>query len=130
MRLLDAENYGIINILELDDFAGPDGLQMTLEAFVSNQSTLPIVGNSIVALPQSASRLELEMTPLLVWVDDCPENNVEYSIWASTLGVHVVQLLSTQEAKDWIEENLGNYPSPKVLNLSSITTGTTSEWFS
>jgi len=46
--------------------------------------------------------------PLLVWVDDIPANNTGLVLYARQLGIQVVQLLSTAEAKTWIEENSGN----------------------
>ena len=46
--------------------------------------------------------------PLLVWVDDIPANNTGLVLYARQLGIQVVQLLSTAEAKTWIEDNAGN----------------------
>jgi hypothetical protein len=45
--------------------------------------------------------------PLIVWVDDCPENNTIEVSFARTKGITVLELTSTALAKAWIEANHG-----------------------
>jgi len=44
-------------------------------------------------------------TPLIVWVDDRPQNNRHLVEFAQSEGVHVIELESTALAKAWIEAN-------------------------
>jgi len=48
-------------------------------------------------------------TPLLVWIDDRPENNAYASAQARRMGVHVTKITSTAMAKAWIDANLCKY---------------------
>ncbi|KAF9551401.1 hypothetical protein CPC08DRAFT_715088 [Agrocybe pediades] len=43
--------------------------------------------------------------PLLIWIDDCPNNNKYEAAVATQMGVQVIQLKSTALAKAWIEDN-------------------------
>lgn len=46
-------------------------------------------------------------TPLLVWIDDQPEN-IDYEVAkAQAMGIFVVQLPSTSVAKAWVKANAG-----------------------
>lgn len=53
--------------------------------------------------------MEISITsPLLVWVDDNPRNNERFFEDAKTLGIdNIERLLSTGEAKSWIDTHLG-----------------------
>jgi hypothetical protein len=45
--------------------------------------------------------------PLLVWIDDRPENNYLEVEQATIKGIQVIELPSTAAAKAWVEENEG-----------------------
>ncbi|KAG6873994.1 hypothetical protein C0995_007950 [Termitomyces sp. Mi166 len=45
--------------------------------------------------------------PLLVWVDDRPENNIEEVRFAREANVYVLEFSSTALLKAWMEENEG-----------------------
>jgi hypothetical protein len=48
-------------------------------------------------------------SPLLVWVDDNPSNNTRFFKDAKKLGIENIELLlSSGEAKTWIDAHLGN----------------------
>lgn len=56
-------------------------------------------------------------TPLLVWIDDCPEN-IAYEVGkAEKLGIMVIQLSSTAIAKAWVEENLGMDKTECIIRI-------------
>ena len=81
---LDEYDTGRVSITVLDDFAG--------------------IGSLIAKLVAYSPRSWL---PLIVWVDDRPENNQSYVLAARKAGLKVVEFTSTAEAKVWIDENLG-----------------------
>jgi len=45
-------------------------------------------------------------TPLLVWIDDRPENNAYEVAQARGMGIYVIEMMSTAMAKAWIDANL------------------------
>ncbi|KAG6916490.1 hypothetical protein DXG01_006616 [Tephrocybe rancida] len=53
--------------------------------------------------------------PLVLWVDDHPENNKDLVIHARSVGVNVVELPSTSSAVSFINRNIGR-PGPAPLN--------------
>jgi len=57
--------------------------------------------------PSSTPGAQPLQTPLLVWIDDRPENNVYEVAQARSMGVFVIELLSTSVAKAWVEANSG-----------------------
>ena len=57
--------------------------------------------------PSSTPGAQPLQTPLLVWIDDRPENNVCEVARARSMGVFVIELLSTSVAKAWVEANSG-----------------------
>ena len=54
-------------------------------------------------------------TPLLVWIDDRPENN-EYEVaQARGMGIYVIEMTSTAMAKAWVDANLCKFTHPLTL---------------
>lgn len=47
-------------------------------------------------------------TPLLVWIDDNPDNNAYEVGQAKMAGIMVIELASTAIAKAWVEANSGS----------------------
>jgi hypothetical protein len=45
--------------------------------------------------------------PLLLWIDDEPENVIHSMRYAESLGVYVISITSTASAKNWIDTNSG-----------------------
>ena len=84
--LLRLDEYGIgsVSISTLDEFAG--------------------TGSFIGKMASYSPHFWL---PLIVWVDDNPDNNTAYVKWALEAGIKIFQFKSTAEAKEWIDENLG-----------------------
>jgi len=61
-----------------------------------------------LASPKIVRDFELKSqlrAPLLVWVDDNPDNNQYEAATALNMGIQVIQLTSTALAKAWIEDN-------------------------
>lgn len=106
---LDPNSSGVVNIITVDDFAEPDGLRMSLREFIEEQSISSSQQSFLT--PHSSAPKESPRTPLLVWIDDCPENNVEGVQWACWQGISVMQKVSAAEAKEWIDENIGIFAS-------------------
>jgi hypothetical protein len=104
---LDEYNIGGVNVKVLDDFAGRESLQIKIAAYLSEASTADGAITPSSPIPLVSPRAPTLPIPLLVWVDDQPEN-VEFEVqYAKDLGIHVLQLTSTGEAKLWIDQNLG-----------------------
>ncbi len=91
---LDEYKIGGVNVRVLDDFAGLESLQVRIAEYLS-QATTNIPGNNS-ELP----------TPLLMWVDDSPNNVSGYVDSARDMGIHVLQFTSTGEAKFWIDQRV------------------------
>ena len=51
-------------------------------------------------------------TPLLVWIDDRPDNNVYEVTQARGMGIYVVEMTSTAMAKAWVDANLCKFTLP------------------
>ena len=45
-------------------------------------------------------------TPLLVWIDDNPENNAYEVAQARGMDIYVIEMTSTATAKSWVDTNL------------------------
>lgn len=77
-----------------------------LWSLTSFQGEYPSQDSKIPSFFQEAPQSQLRV-PLLVWVDDRPENNA-YEIWrAREMGIQVIELPSTAAAKVWVDENAG-----------------------
>jgi len=126
---LDEYKIGCVNVTTLDDFAGTKSLQMKIAQYM-HSSAKNIIRRSarlttsqnlgtewneddISILPAQLSLSETRLTtPLLIWVDDNPHHNTKHVDYARSLGIGVIELFSTAEAKFWIDENLGIPPLP------------------
>ena|SRR5271156_1796645 len=122
---LDEYKIGCVNVTTLDDFAGTKSLQMKIAQYMQpstkigvRRTTVPLLssqigssegyGDDISILTEQLSLSETRLTtPLLIWVDDNPHYNTKHVDYAQSLGVSVIELYSTAEAKLWIDENLG-----------------------
>jgi hypothetical protein len=61
----------------------------------------------IIPKTSSSSPIASPKLPLLVWVDDNPNYNEDQIQMAKALGIEVVTLFTTGEAKMWIDMHLG-----------------------
>ncbi|KAG5650689.1 hypothetical protein H0H81_011363 [Sphagnurus paluster] len=93
--------------LRLDEFKVGGITFSNLERFVGDQSLEQAVAK-FVALDSSSSTIQMRFDtklPLLIWVDDKPENNIQEVAFAKSNGVNVLEFGSTALAKIWMEEN-------------------------
>jgi hypothetical protein len=67
---------------------------------IPDEMPLPIDSSWIQVAPGEAL-----LTPLLVWIDDNPQNNVNEVAHAHSKGIQVIELPSTSVAKAWVEAN-------------------------
>jgi hypothetical protein len=105
--LLNLDEYGVgrVSVTMLDEFAGTGSLISKIAAYklgkVANNTEL-----SQGAHPADNPPPYLE-TPLLVWVDDRPDNNFGFVHHPRNKHINFIEITSTAEAKVWIDENLG-----------------------
>ncbi|TFY82147.1 hypothetical protein EWM64_g1863 [Hericium alpestre] len=99
-------------LLRLDEYAVGGVTPSSLDAFVGRQSiesaisSLGVVGS--LALRNRFQDIDPStIKPLLVWVDDAPENNTFAIGPARERGITVIVLTSTATAKVWVEANEG-----------------------
>ncbi|KAG6853711.1 hypothetical protein C0991_002127 [Blastosporella zonata] len=91
---LDEFRIGGVAASTLERFVGDSSLEQALQKFRSFAST-----------PSIHTRNSDPRLPLLIWVDDQPDNNREEVRFAESRGVHVLQFISTALLKVWIEDN-------------------------
>ena len=104
---LDEFDIGGVNVTALDDFAGTKSLRLLIAAYAHQASNpVPI----LVSTPSTAD--DSITLPLVVWIDDNPDNNAFEIQMAKNLGVEVITLLSTGEAKIWIDLHFGIINGP------------------
>ncbi|KDR84483.1 hypothetical protein GALMADRAFT_237358 [Galerina marginata CBS 339.88] len=77
---------------------------MSLKQFVETYARGEIVSESSGKELKDQSGYQLRL-PLLVWIDDRPENNSYEVAEARGMGIQVVELPSTAAAKAWVDEN-------------------------
>ena len=54
-------------------------------------------------------------TPLLVWIDDRPDN-ISYEVaQAREKGIYVIEMTSTAIAKAWVDANLCKFTLPLII---------------
>ena len=100
---LDEFAIGGVNITALDEFAGTKSLRLLIAAYAYHaKNPVPILVSTPSTVDPSVN------LPLLVWIDDNPDNNAFHIEMAKDLGIDVVTLLSTGEAKIWIDMHSGN----------------------
>ncbi|KAG6890770.1 hypothetical protein C0992_012743 [Termitomyces sp. T32_za158] len=92
---LDEFNIGGVAASTLERFVGDESLEHAVQIFQTIATEKP--------LPKTPKNDK--MLPLLIWVDDRPENNFEEVQFARKLGVCVLEFPSTALLKDWMEEN-------------------------
>ncbi|TFY61481.1 hypothetical protein EVG20_g7040 [Dentipellis fragilis] len=97
-------------LLRLDEYAVGGVAPGSLDGFVGQRSIRSAIAGLGVLGGLAASRqfepIDVsKVKPVLVWIDDRPENNVEFVAEAERLGITVIILTSTAAAKVWIEAN-------------------------
>ncbi|KAG6835393.1 hypothetical protein H0H93_001918 [Arthromyces matolae] len=92
---LDEFRIGGVAASTLERFVGDGSLDQAVEDFESFEASSPL--HEPLA---TDARL-----PLLIWVDDKPENNVAEVQFAKQAGVRVIEFASTALLKAWIEQN-------------------------
>src|SRR5271170_706889 len=114
-----------VNVSVLDEFAGSKSLEIKVAEYMFRGKTVlrnasrssrtltdpakDINELSTISLTDSIS---LPRLPLIVWIDDNPTNITHLVSQARVLGITVLELPGTAEAKLWIDENLGTYAPP------------------
>jgi hypothetical protein len=101
---LDEFNSGVVTLQNLARALGKESLKTFVETYKRGEHPsldLKLLRSASRA-PQGQSQLRV---PLLVWVDDQPENNLYLVRKARARGVQVIQLPSTATAKFWVDEN-------------------------
>eukprot|EP00026_Physarum_polycephalum_P006428 Phypoly_transcript_06470.p1 GENE.Phypoly_transcript_06470~~Phypoly_transcript_06470.p1 ORF type:complete len:577 (+),score=57.82 Phypoly_transcript_06470:197-1732(+) len=99
---LDHYNTGHVVCHRLSDFVGQEPLSVALLKYTKK----PLQAQSPAPLRAGSSDIAY---PLILWIDDFPENNEDMVQYARGNGVTVIPLQSTIAAKQWILEH------PKVL---------------
>jgi hypothetical protein len=79
-------------------------LRLLIAAYAYQTSNV----EKIIPKTSSSSPVASPALPLLVWVDDNPDYNHDEIEMAKALGIEVVTLHTTGEAKMWIDMHLGN----------------------
>ena len=107
-----------MSLTDVEGFAGSGCLTAKVAVYAVRKELAPRTVEVIrqpSAPSSSMSRVEL---PLIVWVDDNHHSDEHhmYAETASDLGVHLVLVDSTAEAKLWIIENLGTYIELSKMN--------------
>ncbi|KAG5352004.1 hypothetical protein E4T56_gene11441 [Termitomyces sp. T112] len=92
---LDEFKIGGVAISTLECFVGDDSLEQAVKKFQALDTKRPL------AWPLNNEK----RLPLLIWVDDRPENNSAIVQFARQAGVCVLEFLSTAFLKAWMEEN-------------------------
>ncbi|KAG6816471.1 hypothetical protein H0H93_008057, partial [Arthromyces matolae] len=108
-RLSDATRRRLC--LRLDEFKTGGIALSTLERFVGDRSLYQAVEDfetfDLSPYPENSLPSINARLPLLIWVDDRPQNNAEEVDFAVKAGIKVIQFISTALLKDWIEGNEG-----------------------
>jgi hypothetical protein len=91
---LDHYNTGHIVCHRLGEFVGMDSLSVALRKY-KGQATQQISNGASSAVNN----------PLLLWIDDFPDNNEHMAAFAREIGIHVIQHSSTAAAKAWLLKN-------------------------
>ncbi|KAJ3505451.1 hypothetical protein NLJ89_g7408 [Agrocybe chaxingu] len=100
VMLLDEYNVGGITPNNLARALGDESLKCFLERCSKGEKPLPLDHSWIRVAPG-----EVLQTPLLVWIDDNPQNNAYEVADARSKGIQVIELSSTSVAKAWVEAN-------------------------
>ena len=109
---LDEYKILVVNVTALDAFVGTDNFHEKIKNYretllsqaVSDDST-PLDLSSFSDLTLDSSSPSVER--LLIWIDDNPMNNELHVAEAKNLGITVLELQSTAQAKVWVDKNLG-----------------------
>ncbi|KAF4610677.1 hypothetical protein D9613_007312 [Agrocybe pediades] len=97
---LDEFNIGGVTPDNLSRALNKENLQRFVDRYVD------IGERRLLEAPAAAPNAMREWRiPLLIWIDDCPENNEWEVDTARGMGIQVIQLTSTALAKAWIEDN-------------------------
>lgn len=94
--LLDNLNFNSISCHRLSEFCGSEPLSRRLSEYKEKAKATP------TSAPPPSPQSDHVFYPLLLWVDDNPENNFTEHEHAKKRGVCVVALNSTAAAKQWI----------------------------
>ncbi|OBZ70032.1 hypothetical protein A0H81_09903 [Grifola frondosa] len=97
-------------LLRLDEYAIGGITPSSLDRFVGNRSIREAIAylGVVQVSPVDVAFESVDpstVRPLLVWIDDYPENNTREVDYARDLGITVISIRSTAAAKVWIEAN-------------------------
>lgn len=112
--LMQLDEYKIlaVSVTALDVFVGSSTFEGKIEKYRKLQLAKPTPDETSLADLSAFSNLTLGSIQnmangLLVWIDDRPDNNKNYVAYAQKLGITVLELNSTAEAKIWVDKNMG-----------------------
>ncbi|PPQ80707.1 hypothetical protein CVT25_001827 [Psilocybe cyanescens] len=98
---LDEFNCGGITPYNLARALEGATLKQFVDRYMKGLKPSSLPKSEIITTPGRGLR-----TPLLVWIDDTPDNNAYEASQARLLGIMVIELSSTAIAKAWVEANL------------------------
>jgi len=75
--------------------------------------------------PEPAVQSQLPRLPMILWVDDNPENNADLMSYAGNLGIQIVTVKSTDAAKEWVDSNSDFLKSEDVTNQIRVISDNT-----
>jgi len=109
----------VLGNLSLKDFVGRYSIGEGLFSTFSFASLISTTGKKPTALDESLIQVtpgrELR-TPLLVWVDDRPDNIAYEVAKAREMGIYVIEMASTVIAKAWVDANLCKFVYPLIFH--------------
>jgi hypothetical protein len=108
---LDEYKILAMSVTALDVFVGSGTFEDKIEKYRKLQLAKPTPDETSLADLSAFSDLTLGSIQniangLLVWIDDRPDNNKNYVAYAQKLGITVLELNSTAEAKIWVDKNM------------------------
>ena len=101
---LDEYGTGRVSLTDIEGFAGAGCLTARVAAYAVQPEPVPRTVEVIQQPSVTSASMSILKLPLIVWIDDnhdSAEHNM-YAKKAKDLGVHLVLVDSTAEAKLWI----------------------------
>jgi hypothetical protein len=98
---LDEYNSGGVTPHNLSRVLGDLSLKEFVELYSRGEKPAALDESLIQVAPGHELR-----TPLLVWIDDIPDNIAFEVAQARALGIYVIEMTSTAVAKAWVDANL------------------------
>ncbi|KAF5374469.1 hypothetical protein D9615_009029 [Tricholomella constricta] len=97
------DEFGAISPLNLERVVGKGSLRACVERL--SESNPPMSHSILFELTPAIGTSSRRRMPLLLWIDDHPENNKHERIYARTLGINTIQFASTTAAQSFIKRS-------------------------